>query len=73
MPWAGEWNTTAEGTPEKVQIRRRGRVPFLERARGGGVDHHRNLPAPEQVHARGLRGWGSSGAGYGVARSLLRV
>ena len=51
MPWAGEWNTTAEGTPEKVQIRRRGRVPLLERARGGGVDHHRKLLVPERAQA----------------------
>ena len=70
---AEEGNASVEGIREKVQIRRRGRVPLLERARGGGVDHHRKLPAPEHAHARGLRGWGSSGAGYGVARSLLLV
>ena len=38
----------AEGTQEKVRTRRRGKVPLLGRARGGGVDHHRRLP----VHAR---------------------
>ena len=26
----------------------------MGRARGGGVGHHRKLPAPEHVHAHGL-------------------
>ena len=41
----------AEGTQEKVWTRRRGKVPLLERERGGGVDRHRKLPAPECAHA----------------------
>ena len=44
MLWAGEWNTTTEGTWEKVWVHRRSKVPLLERVRGGGVDCHKNLP-----------------------------
>ena len=40
----GEWNATAEGTWEKVWARRRSKAPLLGRVRGGGADHHRNLP-----------------------------
>ena len=42
---AGEWNTTAEGTQEKVWAYRRSKAPLLGRARGGGEDCHRNLQA----------------------------
>ena len=41
----------AEGTQEKVRTCRRGKVPLLERARGGGVGHHRKLPAQEYAPA----------------------
>ena len=34
MPWAKEWNATAEGTQEKFWTRRRGKVPLL----GGGEE-----------------------------------
>ena len=54
MPWAEEENTTAEGTQQKVWTLRRSKVPLLGRARGGGADHCRKLPAPEHVHACGL-------------------
>ena len=47
MPLAGEWNTMAEGTQEKVWAHRRSKVLLLGRARGGGADCHRNLPAHE--------------------------
>ena len=43
MPWAGEQNTTAEGTQEEVWCQRRSKVKLLGRARGGGEDCHRNL------------------------------
>ena len=36
VPWAGEWNTRAEGTREKVWANGRSKVPFLGRVRGGG-------------------------------------
>ena len=39
----------AEGTWEKVWIRRRGKAPLMRRAEGGGEDHHRKLPALEHV------------------------
>ena len=39
----------AEGTQEKVWTHRRGKAPFLGRARGGGADCHRKLPVPECV------------------------
>ena len=39
-------------------------MPLLGRARRGGADHHRKLPALECVHAHRLRGWGGSVAGY---------
>ena len=61
MPQAGEWNATAEGTQEEVWACRRNKVPLLGRARGGGVDSHRNLPE----HAQAFRGQGTSGSGYG--------
>ena len=44
MLWAGEWNAMAEGTWEKIWACRRSKVPLLGRVRGGGTDHHRNLP-----------------------------
>ena len=60
-PWAGEWCATswgvdcrAEGTQEKVLAGRRGKVPLLGRARGGGVDHHRKLPVHTYAHACSL-------------------
>ena len=75
IPWTGEQNTTDEGTQEEVWAHRRSKVPLLGRARGGGVDHHRNLPA----HTWALKRVGASGAGYQwhflcglqVARHLL--
>ena len=60
MLWAGEWNTTAEGTWEEVWAHRRNKGPLLGKRRVRGVDHHRNLPA--QVWD--LRGWDTSGTGY---------
>ena len=54
--WAEERNATTEGTWEKVWTRRRGRVLLLGRARGGEVDHHRKLPAPEHAHVPGSQG-----------------
>ena len=54
---AGEGNTPAEGTQEKVYTCRT-RGPLLGRARGGVVDHHRNFPILESAHAHGLsEGW----------------
>ena len=52
--WAGEWNTTADGTREKVQACRRSKEPLLGRARRGGMDCHRKLPAAECAHPSGL-------------------
>ena len=43
VPWAGEWNATAEGTWEEIWALRRSKGPLSARARGGGVDHQRNL------------------------------
>ena len=60
MLWAGEWNAMAEGILEEVWAHR-SKAPLLGRVRVGGVDSHRNLPA----HLRALRGWGTSGTGYG--------
>ena len=51
MQWAGEWNAMAEGTWEKVWASRRSKAPLLGRERGGGADHHRNLPALAGRHA----------------------
>ena len=45
VPRAGEWNAVEEGTQEKVRAHRRSNTPLLGRARGGGVDCHKNLPA----------------------------
>ena len=61
----------AEGTQEKVWTHRRGKAPLLRRARGGGVDHHRKLPVPEQAHAYGLSEDGRLWCRLWVARSLL--
>ena len=60
MLWAREWNTKAGGTWEEVRTCMTGKVPLLGRARGGGADCHRELPAPEQahVHPQVLTGWG---------------
>ena len=60
VSWAGEQNTTAEGTWEEVWAYRRSKVPLLGRVREGEADHHRNLPANRQA----LRGQGASGTGY---------
>ena len=38
MLLAVEWNAMAEGTWEKVWVRKRGKMPLLGRVRGGGVD-----------------------------------
>ena len=38
-----EISTTAEGTQEEVWALKRNKVPLLGRARGGGVDHHKNI------------------------------
>ena len=43
----------AERLQEKVQTCRRGKVPFLGKATGGSMDHHRKFPAPEHAHALG--------------------
>ena len=43
VSWTGEQNATAKGTQEEVWAHRRSKAPQLERARGGGVDHHRTL------------------------------
>lgn len=43
VPQAGEPSTIAKGTQEEVWPHRRGKAPLLGRARGGGVDCHRNL------------------------------
>ena len=43
----------AEGTREKVWAHRRSKAPLLGRARGGGEDRHKNLPA--HVHTRSQR------------------
>ena len=58
--WAREWNAMAGGTQEGIWDCRRSKVPLLGRERGGGVDHHRNLPA----HMQALRGLGISGTCY---------
>ena len=42
-PRAGEPSDTAEGTQEEVWALKRNKVPLLGRARGGGVDHHKNI------------------------------
>ena len=44
----------AEGTWEKVQTHRRGKVTLLGRVRGGGADCHRKLLASECAHACGI-------------------
>ena len=46
---AVEWNAMAEGTLDKVWACRRSKVLLLGTVRGGGVEHHRNLP--EQAHS----------------------
>ena len=74
MPQAGEWNVMTEGTWEKVQTRRRGKVPLLGRVRGGGVDCHRKFPVPK--HARVLAGSQRVGQLWlrlWVAKSLLLI
>ena len=43
MPWAGKQSTTAKGTPEEVWAYRRSKMTLLKRARGGGVDHDKNI------------------------------
>ena len=43
VPWAGEKKATAKGTMEEVWAFRRSKVPLLGKARGGGVDCHKNL------------------------------
>ena len=50
----------AEGTLEKVGTHRRGKAPLLGQARGGGVDHHRKLLAPERAHAHGFSEGGAT-------------
>ena len=49
MLWAWVWSTRAEGTQEEIWDCRRSRVPLPGRVRGGGADHHRNLPARLQA------------------------
>ena len=66
----GEWNATAEGTWEKVWARRRSKAPLLGRVRGGGADHHRNLPAR---WTPALRGWSTSGTATGGEKPLTRA
>ena len=57
----GEWKATAAGTLEEIWAHSRSKEPLLVRARAGGVDLHRNLPAYTQA----VRGQGTSGAGLG--------
>jgi len=57
---AGELNAMAEGIQEEAWACRRGKASLLGRARGGGGDHHRNIPE----HTQALRWWGASGTGY---------
>ena len=66
--WAGEQKTTAEGTWEEVWAHRRSKVPLLGKVRGGGVDHHRNLPM--HVHMGSQRA-GCLWCRLWVVRSLL--
>ena len=56
MPQAEEGIAMAEGTQGKVQTCRRGKVPLLERARGGGAGSHRKLPALELPMPMGSEG-----------------
>ena len=64
-------NATAKLTWEKVQTHRRGKAPFLGRARGGGADHHKKLPSLEHACALGLRGWGGSVQAMAARRGSL--
>ena len=71
--YTGERYARAEGTWEKVQTHRRGKMPLLGRARGG-ADRHRKLLVPECAHMP----MGSQRAGQlwhtlPVARSYLLV
>ena len=61
----------AEGTLEKVQIHRRGKVPLL--GKGGGVGRHRKLPAPLRAHAHGLRGRVGSAEVMGGEKPLAHL
>ena len=69
----GELNATAEGTWEKVWARRRGKVPLLGRARGGGADSHRKLSAPKGGVSSQRVGWGGLWHRLQVVRSHLLV
>ena len=65
--WAGEWNTMAEGTWEKVWTCRRDKAPFLGRVRVGEADLHRKLLVPEDACvAAGPQRGVSSGTGCGL-------
>ena len=59
MPQAEEGNARAEGNQEKVWIHRRGKVPLLGKARGGGAGRDRKLPARELCMPTGSQrvGW----------------
>ena len=71
--WAGEWNTMAEGTWEKVWTCRRGKMPLLGKVRQGGADHHRKHPAMERVHAGRRSEDGAALAQAMWARNFLLV
>ena len=53
VPWAGEWDTTAEGTWEEVWAQRRSKAPLSWRARRGGVDCHKNLFSCTSINSEG--------------------
>ena len=54
MPQAEEGNTTSEGTWEKIQTHTRCKAPLLRRARGGGANYQKKLPALECAHTSEL-------------------
>ena len=62
----------AEGTPEKVQTHRRGKMPLLGRGRRRG-SHHRKLPALEHAHDLGLRRRGGSAEAMGGEKPLAHL
>ena len=69
VPWVGKWCTKvcgverhSRGNPGEGLGLQEKQGSILVRARGGGEDHHKNLP--EHAHVT-LRGWSASDAGYG--------
>ena len=62
---AGEWKARAEGTQEKVQTRKTGKVPLLGRTKGGGAGRHRkHLACQACACARQLPEGGASPAQF---------